>query len=74
MGGETRPDGFEVTVRSVIDGFPDIRWTIEDQPIAIYRIEGGKAVQAWIRSDRLGFLQQLGRVPTDLTQLADAGD
>lgn len=32
--------------------------------IAIYRVADGKLAEAWLESDALGFLQQLGAVPT----------
>lgn len=105
--GEKGPTGFEETVRSIIQGFPDIQWTVEDliaegdkvvvrwswqgthtgtfrgflpatqQPvsdhaIAIYQFRDAKIVRAWIQSDRLGFLQQLGMIPEDLRTLAQS--
>lgn len=93
---ETGPSGFQKTTQSIIQAFPDIKWTIEDlvaegdkvvvrwswqgthtgtfrnlfpptrakvtdHAIAIYQLRDSKIVKAWIQSDRLGFLQQLGR-------------
>ncbi|MHA4811461.1 ester cyclase [Flavitalea flava] len=98
--GEKGVAGFTETVGSIIAGFPDIKWTIEDliaegdkvtvrwswkgthvnafrgippshkqvvdNAIAIYQIKDGKIIQAWIQSDRLAFLTQIGVIPQDL--------
>lgn len=37
-----------------------------DTGMAFYRLEGGKVVRAWLETDRLGVLQQIGVVPADL--------
>lgn len=42
---------------------------ITNDAITIYKISNNKIVQSWVQTDRLGFLQQLGVVPEDLTQL-----
>lgn len=103
--GEKGPAGFTETVQSIIQAFPDIRWTIEDlieaedkvvvrwswqgthegtfrgflqashkkvtdHAIVIYQFRDHKIIKAWIESDRLGFLQQIGVVPQDLGSLA----
>jgi steroid delta-isomerase-like uncharacterized protein len=34
--------------------------------ITIYEIDDGKIVRAWLQADRLGHLQQLGAVPSDI--------
>lgn len=106
--GEMGAEGFGKTVQSVIDAFPDIRWTVDDliaeddrvavrwswegthtgtfrgflpptgervadHAIVIYRLRDRRVVEAWIQTDRLGFLQQLGVIPEDLTELQAAG-
>jgi hypothetical protein len=40
---------------------------VTDTGITIYRFEGGQLAQAWLQTDRLGVLQQIGVVPADLT-------
>ncbi|HEX6272872.1 MAG TPA: ester cyclase [Polyangiaceae bacterium] len=47
-------------------GFSPTGKTLENRAIAIYRIEDGKVVRAWLESDRLGFLQQMGAVDPSL--------
>jgi steroid delta-isomerase-like uncharacterized protein len=39
---------------------------VTDTGITIYRFEGGRLAQAWLQTDRLGVLQQIGRIPADL--------
>lgn len=39
---------------------------LENSAIAIYRVRDGKIVQAWIETDRLGFLQAMGVVDPSL--------
>lgn len=99
--GEKGPSGFTELIQSLVLGFPDIEWTIEDlmtdgdkvtvrsswkgthtgtfggflspthkqvsnHAITIYQFRDGKIVQAWIETDRLGFLQQTGAIPEKL--------
>jgi len=100
VGQERGAAGFRKNVKSVIDGFPDIKWIVEDviaegdrvairwswtathtrpfrgfpatnKPVAdtaivIYEFKGDKIFRAWIQSDRLGVLQQIGVIRTDL--------
>lgn len=40
---------------------------VTDTGMAFYRLAGGKVVRAWVETDRLGVLQQIGVVPADLT-------
>jgi steroid delta-isomerase-like uncharacterized protein len=47
-------------------GIPASQRQISDKAIAIYQFRDGKIIQAWIETDRLGFLQQIGVVPQDL--------
>jgi len=97
--GEKGVAGFAGTVNSVISGFPDIKWTVEDliaegdkvvirwtwtgtntgtllglapsnkhvtnHAIAIYQFKNDKIVHAWMQSDRLGVLQQVGVISAD---------
>jgi predicted ester cyclase len=99
-GGAKGPDGFEHTIKPLVESFPDIQWKVDDlvgegdevvvrhswigtnkgafrglaasnksirnEGIAIFLFSGNKIVHAWVQTDRLGFLQQLGVVPVDL--------
>jgi len=47
-------------------GFKASGKRITDHAIAIYQFKNGKAVHAWIESDRLGFLTQIGVIPVEL--------
>jgi predicted ester cyclase len=47
-------------------GFLPSQKQITDKAIAIYQFRGDKIVHAWIETDRLGLLQQIGAVPPDL--------
>lgn len=92
--GKKGAKGFSETVASVIAGFPNIKWTIEDlfadgdkvtvrwswkgintnsfrgfpasnnpvsdTAIVIYQLKDGKITNAWIQSDCLGVLMQIG--------------
>lgn len=42
---------------------------VNDSAIAIYQLKDGKVIDARIETDRLGFLQQLGLIPTDISAL-----
>lgn len=67
-------DGDKVVVRwswkgtnkGLFRGFPPNNKEINDTAIAIYQFKGDKVSQAWIQSDRLGFLMQLGVVSPDV--------
>jgi steroid delta-isomerase-like uncharacterized protein len=92
--GEKGAEGFRQTVGSLISGFPDIKWAIEDllaeddkvivrwtwtgthqnafrgfpqtnrkltnSAIVIYQFENNRIKAAWLQSDQLGFLTQIG--------------
>jgi steroid delta-isomerase-like uncharacterized protein len=47
-------------------GFAASDKQVTDTGITIYRIEGDRLAQAWLQTDRLGVLQQIGVVPADL--------
>lgn len=47
-------------------GFPASQKQMTNSAIAIYQLRDNKVVQAWIQTDRLGFLQQIGVVSPDL--------
>lgn len=100
IGGVKGVAGFSSTVMSVIAGFPDIKWMIEDiisegdkvvvrwhwngtntapfrgippsnktvidSANVIYQLKDGKIINAWIQSDRLGVLTQIGLIPQGL--------
>jgi len=50
--------------------FPASGKQIEDRAIVIYQIKDYKIVNVWKQVDRLGFLQQIGVIPEDLSSLA----
>ena len=39
---------------------------VTDTGMAFYRLERGRVVRAWVETNRLGVLQQIGAVPADL--------
>ncbi|HWK04470.1 MAG TPA: ester cyclase [Puia sp.] len=43
---------------------------ISNDGMAIFELKGGKVTGAQVQTDRVGFLQQLGALPSDLTLLA----
>ncbi len=53
----------ELEHRGELMGFPPTGKRATISGIFLYRIAGGKIVESWIQSDRLGLLQQLGLVP-----------
>ncbi len=70
-------EGNKVVVRWTVQGthtgpfrrIPATGKEVSNDGIGIYELENGKVVDARIHTDRLGFLQQLGVVPSDLTAL-----
>ncbi len=46
-------------------GAPPTGRTVTEGAIVIYRIAGGRIVEEWGQSDRLGFLRQLGVLPPE---------
>lgn len=68
-------DGNKVTVRwswkgtnkGSFRGFAASNNEVVDHAIAIYEFSGDKIIRAWIQSDKLGFLQQIGVIPQDIT-------
>ena len=48
--------------------------TISTDGIAIYEFKDGKIIQAQVQTDRLGFLQQIEVLPSDLSLLSTKGD
>jgi steroid delta-isomerase-like uncharacterized protein len=55
---------FTGTHKGEIMGIPPTNKKVTNWMIEIDRIAGGKFVEGWLRSDTLGFMQQLGVVPT----------
>ena len=47
-------------------GFVPSNRSVTNTGIAIYELRDGKIVRAWLETDRLGFLQQIGAVPAGL--------
>jgi steroid delta-isomerase-like uncharacterized protein len=68
-------DGSKVVVRwtwkgtntGSFRGFPPSNKQVTDNAIAIYQFQDDKIIKAWIQSDRLGFLQQVGVIAADVT-------
>jgi len=94
--GDRGVEGFTATLQQLRQGFPDIRFTIEDlvaegdrvaarwrweathtgrfrtyaatgahvtnTGIAIYQLTDGRIARAWLETDRLGALQQIGAI------------
>jgi steroid delta-isomerase-like uncharacterized protein len=50
-------------------GIPPSHKRVSDKAIAIYQFRDDKIVNAWIETDRLGFLQQIGVLPQDMGAL-----
>jgi len=48
-------------------GLPASNKEVVDSAIAIYEFSDSKIIKAWIQSDKLGFLQQIGIIPQDIT-------
>lgn len=48
-------------------GLPASGKEVTDSAIPIYQFSGNKIIKAWIESDKLGFLQQIGLVSPDVT-------
>ena len=46
--------------------FPPTHKAVSNTGTGIFRLQGGKIVAATLETDRLGFLQQVGAVPTDV--------
>jgi predicted ester cyclase len=67
-------EGDKVTVRwkwsgthtGTLRGFAPSNRHVENTGIAIYELSLGKVARAWLQTDRLGFLQQIGVVPQTL--------
>lgn len=64
-------EGDKVVVRDRFTGVHDGQFLdaeptgneVEVEGMVIYRIEDGKAAEAWVQADMLGMMQQLGMVP-----------
>lgn len=71
-------EGDKVVVRQAVHGtqtapFQNIKATgktIDTNAIVIYQLKDGKIISSQILTDRLGFLQQLGVLPVDLSTIA----
>ena len=55
---------FTCTHKGVLMGIPPTNKKITGWELEIDRFEGGKLVEYWSRFDTLGFMQQLGVIPT----------
>lgn len=70
-------EGDKVTVRwswqgthsNTFMGIPPTGKALNNHAIAIYQLRDNQVIHAWLESDRLGFLQQIGMIPQDLRAL-----
>ena len=70
-------EGDKVTVRwswkgmhsNTFMGIPPTNKLLNNHAIAIYQLRDNQIIHAWLESDRLGFLQQVGMIPQDLRSL-----
>jgi steroid delta-isomerase-like uncharacterized protein len=54
------------THSGTLNGIPASNKKVLNEGIAIYELHGGKVARAWLQTDRLGFLQQIGVVSPEL--------
>lgn len=54
-------------------GFPPTRRKVSTQGLAVFQLTDGKIVRSWVETDRLGFLQQIGGLPDDVTARLQPG-
>lgn len=54
------------THKEAFRNFPATGKAMTNHAIAIYQLKDGKVINAWMESDRLGFLQQIGAVSLDV--------
>jgi steroid delta-isomerase-like uncharacterized protein len=54
----------KATHQGEFQGLPATGKTISVPGITIYRMDNGKIAEAWLVSDNLGMMQQLGVIPT----------
>jgi steroid delta-isomerase-like uncharacterized protein len=57
---------FNGTRKGEFMGIPPTNKKVTEWAISIYRIARGKFVEAWERYDTMGFMQQLGLIPTKM--------
>ncbi|MCI0658860.1 MAG: ester cyclase [Acidobacteria bacterium] len=50
-------------------GFAPSNRQVSNSGIGIYQLRDARLVRAWMQTDRLGFLQQIGALPANLTPL-----
>jgi len=54
---------FRGTQAGILGKYPPTGKTVDSEYLAIYRIEGGRIVEAWAEWDNLASLKQLGLLP-----------
>lgn len=54
-------------------GFPPTQRKVSNQGLAVFQLSDGKIVRSWVETDRLGFLQQIGALPEDVTARLQPG-
>lgn len=57
------------TQTGLFNGFPATGRTVSSDGMAIFEFEAGKIIRITVQTDRLGFLQQIDVLPTDLSLL-----
>jgi steroid delta-isomerase-like uncharacterized protein len=56
---------WEGTHRAAFRGFAPTGKRVSDSGISIYQLRDGKIIRAWLETNRLGFLQQIGVIAPD---------
>ena len=54
------------THTGVLRGFAPSNARVANEGIAVYALRDGKVARAWLQTDRLGLLQQIGALPAEL--------
>jgi len=55
------------THTGVFRGISASNKAVHDTGVGIFQFNDNKIISAWVQTDRLGFLQQIGVIPTDVT-------
>ncbi|WP_162852582.1 ester cyclase [Dinghuibacter silviterrae] len=55
------------TFKAAFRGVPPTGKRMTNHAIGIYQLRDGKILRSWLETDRLGFLQQLGVVPENVS-------
>lgn len=52
------------THQATFMGFPPTGKAVANSAIGVYQLREGRIVRAWLMTDRVGFLQQVGAIPS----------